>query len=59
MTGCTVHFVDTGTDTGPVIAQAPVAVEEDDDESKLTARILAKEHELLPRVLQWIAEASL
>jgi phosphoribosylglycinamide formyltransferase-1 len=54
--GCTVHFVDQGTDTGPVIAQAAVPVHEHDDEKTLTARILAKEHDLLPRALQWIAE---
>jgi phosphoribosylglycinamide formyltransferase 1 len=56
VTGCTVHFVDRGTDTGPIIAQATVPVREDDDEAALAARILEKEHELLPRVLQWIAE---
>jgi phosphoribosylglycinamide formyltransferase-1 len=56
VSGCTVHFVDTGTDTGPIIAQAAVPVLEGDDESSLTARILQKEHELLPLVLQWIAE---
>ena len=56
VTGCTVHFVDQGTDTGPVIAQAAVPVLEDDDETTLAARILEKEHELLPRVLQWMAE---
>jgi phosphoribosylglycinamide formyltransferase-1 len=54
--GCTVHFVDGGTDTGPIIAQAAVPVRDGDDEAALTARILSKEHELLPRVLQWIAE---
>jgi phosphoribosylglycinamide formyltransferase-1 len=56
VTGCTVHFVDAGTDTGPIIAQAAVPVQDDDDEAALQGRILAKEHELLPRVLQWIAE---
>jgi phosphoribosylglycinamide formyltransferase-1 len=56
VTGCTVHFVDGGTDTGPIIAQATVPVLDGDDEASLTARILAKEHELLPCVLQWIAE---
>jgi phosphoribosylglycinamide formyltransferase-1 len=56
VTGCTVHFVDQGADTGPVIAQAVVPVLADDDEERLRLRILAKEHELLPRVLQWIAE---
>jgi phosphoribosylglycinamide formyltransferase 1 len=54
--GCTVHFVDGGTDTGPIIAQAAVPVRDGDDEATLTARILAKEHQLLPCALQWIAE---
>jgi phosphoribosylglycinamide formyltransferase-1 len=54
--GCTVHLVDGGTDTGPIVAQAAVPVFDDDDENELRARILAKEHELLPRVLQWMAE---
>jgi phosphoribosylglycinamide formyltransferase-1 len=56
VTGCTVHFVDRGTDTGPVIAQVAVPVHEGDDEETLTARILVQEHQLLSRVLQWIAE---
>jgi phosphoribosylglycinamide formyltransferase 1 len=54
--GCTVHFVDRGTDSGPIIAQAAVPVLDGDTESTLSERILAREHELLPRVLQWIAE---
>jgi phosphoribosylglycinamide formyltransferase-1 len=56
--GCTVHLVDAGTDTGPVIAQAAVPVEEGDDEEALRARILVQEHRLLPEVLQWFAEGS-
>ncbi|HEY3817862.1 MAG TPA: phosphoribosylglycinamide formyltransferase [Polyangiaceae bacterium] len=56
VTGCTVHFVDVGTDTGPIVAQTAVPVEEGDDEASLRQRILAREHELLPRVLQWMAE---
>jgi phosphoribosylglycinamide formyltransferase-1 len=56
VTGCTVHLVDGGTDTGPIIAQAAVPVLEGDDEEALRRRILAREHELLPRVLQWMAE---
>jgi phosphoribosylglycinamide formyltransferase-1 len=56
ISGCTVHFVDAGTDSGPIIAQGPVPVLDDDDEASLTKRILQKEHELLPAVLQWIAE---
>ena len=54
--GCTVHFVDHGTDTGPIVAQAVVSVLDDDDEESLRRRILKREHDLLPRVLQWIAE---
>lgn len=46
--GCTVHFVDAGTDTGPIIAQAAVPVLPGDDEAGLSARILAEEHRLYP-----------
>lgn len=54
--GCTVHFVDAGTDTGPIIAQAVVPILNGDDDERLRQRILAAEHRLLPTVLQWIAE---
>jgi phosphoribosylglycinamide formyltransferase 1 len=54
--GCTIHFVDQGVDTGPIIAQAAVLVHEDDDEEALRARILAEEHRLLPTVVRAIAE---
>ncbi|MEI7892433.1 MAG: phosphoribosylglycinamide formyltransferase [Myxococcales bacterium] len=54
--GCTVHLVDEGTDTGPILAQAVVPVLDDDDEESLGARILVQEHALLPKVLQWISE---
>lgn len=56
ITGCTVHFVDSGTDTGPVIAQCAVPVLPDDTDESLRKRILAQEHRLLVDVLQWIAE---
>jgi phosphoribosylglycinamide formyltransferase-1 len=56
VTGCTVHLVDAGTDTGPILAQAVVPVRDDDDEEALRQRILAREHALLPVVLQWLAE---
>jgi phosphoribosylglycinamide formyltransferase-1 len=56
VSGCTVHFVDSGMDTGPIIAQATVPVLDDDTEATLAARILATEHALLPVVLQWIAD---
>jgi phosphoribosylglycinamide formyltransferase-1 len=54
--GCSVHFVDGGIDSGIVIAQAGVAVQDDDDEESLRARILAEEHRLLPAVVRAIAE---
>lgn len=56
VSGCTVHFVDTGMDTGPIIAQATVPVLDDDTEETLRDRILEQEHALLPDVLQWIVE---
>ncbi|MBJ6765742.1 phosphoribosylglycinamide formyltransferase [Myxococcaceae bacterium JPH2] len=46
--GCTVHYVDAGTDSGPIIAQAAVPVLPDDDEKSLAARILVEEHQLYP-----------
>jgi phosphoribosylglycinamide formyltransferase-1 len=54
--GCTVHFVDGGTDTGPIIAQAVVPVLETDDEESLRARILVEEHRLLPAAVRAVAE---
>ncbi len=54
--GCTVHFVDAGTDTGPIIAQSSVAVHDDDTVDTLRARILAEEHQLLPRVVSLFAQ---
>jgi phosphoribosylglycinamide formyltransferase-1 len=57
--GATVHFVDAGTDTGPIIAQGAVPVLDDDDEDALKARILAVEHELYPRALRQAVEGRL
>lgn len=54
--GCTVHFVDEGVDTGPIIGQAVVPVLEGDDVEALRARILEQEHRLYPQVLQLLAE---
>jgi phosphoribosylglycinamide formyltransferase-1 len=50
--GCTVHFVDSGCDTGPIIAQRVVPVLEGDDVESLSSRILEQEHELLVEVLR-------
>jgi phosphoribosylglycinamide formyltransferase-1 len=57
--GCTVHFVDEGTDTGPIIIQAVVPVFDDDTEESLSARILAYEHQIYPRAIQLFAEGRL
>ena len=57
--GCTVHFVDAGADTGPIIAQAAVPVLPGDDERSLTARIQQEEHRLLPTVVKAIARGDL
>ena len=57
--GASVHFVTSELDGGPVVAQARVAVESDDTEAILGARVLAREHELLPQVVTWFAEGRL
>ena len=54
--GCTVHFVDKGIDTGPIILQKIVLVEQDDTEDTLSARILAEEHKTYPEAVRLIAE---
>ena len=57
--GCTIHFVDAGTDTGPIIVQAAVPVLPGDDEAALAARILVEEHRVYPLAVQWFAEGRL
>jgi len=57
--GCTVHFVRAAVDTGPIIAQAVVPVEDGDDEDRLAERILAAEHKLYPLALRLFAEGRL
>jgi len=54
--GCTVHFVDGGVDTGAIIIQAVVPVLQNDTADKLAARILEQEHRIYPRAIQLIAE---
>ena len=56
VSGCTVHFVDEGTDTGPIILQKAVPVKQFDDEESLAKRILKYEHQLLPRAIQLFAQ---
>jgi phosphoribosylglycinamide formyltransferase-1 len=56
VSGCTVHFVDEGTDSGPILIQAAVPVLDGDNEETLAARILEQEHRIYPRAIQLIAE---
>lgn len=59
ITGCTVHLVDAGVDTGPILAQAAVPVLPGDDAERLHARIQPAEHRLLPAVIDWVAKGAL
>ncbi len=59
ITGCTVHFVDEGTDTGIIIAQRSVPVLDDDDEDSLAERILAQENALYPEALDDVLSGRL
>jgi phosphoribosylglycinamide formyltransferase-1 len=57
--GCTVHFVDEGTDTGPIILQKVVPVMDDDTEETLAERILVEEHKALPEAIRLWSEGRL
>ena len=59
LTGCTVHFVDEGTDTGPIILQRVVPVLYNDTAEELQTRVLAKEHEALSEALSLIIEGKI
>jgi len=54
--GCTVHFVDEGVDTGPIILQAIVKVDDQDTEETLSKKILVKEHKIYPKAIKLFAE---
>ncbi|MBI3737104.1 phosphoribosylglycinamide formyltransferase [Candidatus Sumerlaeota bacterium] len=56
LSGCTVHFVDSGMDTGPIILQKTVPCYADDTEETLAARILEQEHKALPEALELISQ---
>jgi phosphoribosylglycinamide formyltransferase-1 len=58
-TGCTVHFVDEGVDTGPIILQAVVPVYESDTEESLLERIHKEEHRIYPEAIRLFAEGKL
>ena len=57
--GCTVHFVDDGVDTGPIIVQETVKIKNDDTEETLSKRILAKEHKAYVKAVKLIAEKKI
>jgi phosphoribosylglycinamide formyltransferase-1 len=59
VSGCTVHFVDEGTDTGPIIIQRCIPVEEEDDEEALAARILVEEHRILTEAVRLFFEGRI
>ena len=59
ITGVTVHFVDKGVDSGPIIAQTAVPVLDTDDEESLHNRIQVEEHKLYPEVIKWYAQGRL
>lgn len=58
VTGCTVHFVDEGTDTGSIIIQKTVNVEDDDTPETLQKRVLVEEHKALPEAIGLIADGK-
>jgi phosphoribosylglycinamide formyltransferase-1 len=57
--GCTVHFVTSDVDHGPIVAQAALAVHDEDDETTLAARVLSMEHRLLVAAIRWFCEDRL
>jgi phosphoribosylglycinamide formyltransferase-1 len=57
--GCTVHFVTSELDRGPIIVQAAVPVLPEDDEASLAARVLTQEHRILPQAVRWFLEGRL
>ena len=59
VSGVTVHFVDEGMDSGPIIAQTPIPVFDDDDEKNLHARLQLEEHNLYPKVIRWYAAGTI
>ena len=59
ISGCTVHFVDEGLDSGPIIMQKAVPVYDSDTVDSLSERILQKEHEIYPLALELLAKNRL
>ncbi len=59
VTGCTIHFVDEGMDSGPIILQTAVPVLDGDDEDTLAARVLEQEHKLYPQAIELFLKGKL
>jgi len=59
ISGCTVHFVDEGVDSGPIILQKAVEVSDDDTEESLAEKILKEEHQIYPRAVQLFSQGRL
>ena len=59
VSGCTVHFVDEGLDSGPIVLQRAINVMDSDTEEQLSARILRKEHELYPEAVSLFTEGKI
>jgi len=59
VSGCTVHFVDEGLDSGPIILQAVVPVLDGDTEESLSARILEQEHQIYPKAIQCVLDGQI
>ena len=59
ITGCTVHLVDEGVDSGPILAQSQLEIHPDDDEESLSERVKILEHKLYPEVIDTYAESAL
>lgn len=58
-TGCTVHFVDEGVDTGPIILQAIVKIKDNDTEETISKRILKHEHKIYPKAVKLFAKGNI
>jgi phosphoribosylglycinamide formyltransferase-1 len=59
VSGCTVHFVDEGVDSGPIILQKAVSILDGDTEETLSSRILKEEHKLYPESVRLFAEGKI
>jgi phosphoribosylglycinamide formyltransferase-1 len=58
LTGCTVHFVDDGLDSGPILLQASVPVLDNDTVDTLSSRILAEEHRIYSDAIGWVSQGN-